>query len=82
MVLIHSSVVILRARREQGEGESYHGPFQKGQNRNALCLGDELMKLADETLEDELYASVHARIHIWEREEQYNTSRTGLGQAQ
>jgi hypothetical protein len=55
---------------------------QFSQNRNALCLGNKFMKLADEILKDELHASVHARIHIWEWEEQYDTSRTGLGRAQ
>ena len=32
--------------------------------KDALCLGDKLMKLADEILEYELYATAHACVHM------------------
>jgi hypothetical protein len=77
MVLIHSSVVMLRARDMKRTGERGRTLFMvrfKGRRKvqeNALCLGDELMKLADEILEDVLYAAAHreARVCIREREE-------------
>lgn len=72
---------MLRARHEENGRKRVHvdmvrfGGQRKGRE-NALCLGDELMKLADEILEDELCATAHRRDA---RAQQNDTSTYGLG---
>ena len=62
--------------------------FEEGErktaSRDALCLVDKLMELADEVLEDELYASARARTHIrYERRRRSGVAlRTDSVQAQ
>ena len=67
---------MLRARHEEnGRKEGYVIMIRfKGRRKgreNALCLGDELMKLADEILEDELCATAHRRDARYTRDDMF-----------